>query len=46
MADKEVRLQEEVTEAVDRHGKVDEEYESDEEGGEFEADVEARCSDD
>ena len=28
MSDKEVRLQEAVTEAVDRHEKVDEEYES------------------
>ena len=45
MTDKEVRLQEAVTEAVYRHEKVDEEYESDEEGGAFAADVEARCSD-
>ena len=46
MGDKEVSLQEAVTEAVDRYEKVNEEYESDREGGEFEADVEARCSDD
>ena len=44
MADKELRLQEAVTEAVDQNDKVHEDYESDREGGEFKEDVVARCS--